>query len=564
MDWQNDALRELAQIYGLQTTYRDAGGQRRQVSEQALLATLQALGAPLAGPDDVPDALRQSHLEQWQRCCEPVTVAWEGQPVHIELRLPANLSNSRVNCRLKIERGTTKEWTFDLAQLPPVAGTTIESVDYQVKQLPLPGKMPQGYHQCFITMPGFKCQSMIIAAPPKAYLPPDETTKRLWGVFMPLYALRSKHSWAAGDINDLEQLLRWTQGLGGNTVGTLPLLAAFLDEPFSPSPYSPASRLFWNEFYLNLNAIPELKLCQPARDLLKSQALQKEIAALHNAPLVDYRWGMAVKRQILELLARYCSGTPGREAALQSWISANPAARDYARFRATMEKQHAIWSRWPQRMYNGVLQAGNYAPSTERYHLYVQWLAHEQIDALSKQARKRGPGLYLDLPLGVHRAGYEVWRERKAFAREADCGAPPDQLNTAGQNWEFPPLHPEGIRQQGYRYYIATLRHHMQHAGILRLDHVMGLHRLFWIPRGLAARDGVYVKYRAEEFYAILALESHRHQTLLVGEDLGTVSPHVRASMDRHKIYRMHILPFEIRQIPSQGPHPPRPAPWPR
>ncbi|WP_449241602.1 4-alpha-glucanotransferase [Desulfoscipio gibsoniae] len=557
MDSQYEALRRLSQMYGLQTTYHDAGGQHRQASEQSLLATLQALGAPLDGLSDVPGALRQKRMKKWQSCCEPVTVAWEGRPVHIDLRLPGNLCNSRASCRLDMENSDIKEWVCNLALLPPVERATVEGVDYQVKQLPLPGGLSPGYHHCTVTMPGLTRRTLLIAAPLKAYLPPGEAAKRLWGVFMPLYALRSEHSWAAGDVADLKQLLQWTQRLGGDTVGTLPLLAAFLDEPCAASPYSPASRLFWNEFYLDITAAPELEQCQAARDSLNSPTLQEETAALRRAPLVDYRRGMAIKRHIMELLAQCCVKMPAREAALQNWATAHPAARDYARFRAAMEKQRTVWPQWPERLQSGTLQAGDYEPSAEHYHLYVQWLAHAQFHALAEQARRRKAGLYLDLPLGVHRAGYDVWREQQSFARGADCGAPPDQLNTSGQNWAFPPLHPESIRQQGYRYYIAVLRHHMRCAGILRLDHVMGLHRLFWIPKGLTACDGVYVRYRAEEFYAILALESHRHQTLLVGEDLGTVPSTVRASMDRHKIYRMHILPFAMSRIPRQGPHRP-------
>jgi len=558
MDKQFETLRRLSGMYGLQTAYREAGGQLRRTSETAMLAALQALGAPLNGPADVPGALRQRHVEQWQSCCEPVAVARANRPVHIELRLPASLCDSQADCRLELEDGALQEWTCALAQLPPLKATTVEGVNFQVKQLPLPGHLPLGYHHCTITLPGLTGRIMLITAPDQAYLPPGETGQRLWGLFVPLYALRSEHSWAAGDLAELEQLLHWTWSLGGSTVGTLPLLAAFLDQPFSPSPYSPASRLFWNEFYLDINAVPELKLCQVAQNLLDSAAFQEEVAELRQAPYVDYRRGMAVKRRVLELLAQYCIQVPVRTAALQAWASANPSAQDYARFRAAMEKQHTVWPQWPDRMRSGNLQSGDYEPAGEHYHLYVQWLAQDQFHTLAGSARQRGLGLYLDLPLGVHQDGYDVWREPQAFARGAECGAPPDQLNTAGQDWEFPPLHPEGIRQQGYRYYIATLRHHMQHAGILRLDHIMGLHHLFWIPKGLAASDGAYVKYRAEEFYAILALESHRHQTLLVGEDLGTVPPAIRSSMNKqHKLYRMHIMPFELGCSPRKGLHRP-------
>jgi 4-alpha-glucanotransferase len=197
-------------------------------------------------------------------------------------------------------------------------------------------------------------------------------------------------------------------------------------------------------------------------------------------------------------------------------------------------------------MRDGLLREGDYDPETERYHLYAQWAAEEQLQALAAETRKNGSGMYLDFPLGVHGAGYDVWREREAFVMSASTGAPPDALFEDGQDWGFPPLHPERIREQGYSYYIACLRHHLRHAGVLRLDHVMGLHHLYWIPPGMSAREGIYVRYRSAEFYAVLALESRRYKTAVVGEDLGTVPPYVRADMSRHGLHRMYVLPFEI------------------
>ena len=216
-----------------------------------------------------------------------------------------------------------------------------------------------------------------------------------------------------------------------------------------------------------------------------------------------------------------------------------------------MEKQRASWTKWPERLREGTLLGGDYEPEAEHYHLYDQWLAREQFQNLSAGARQRGLSLYLDFPLGVHGGGYDVWRGQAIFVREASSGAPPDELFGGGQDWHFPPLHPERLREQGYRYFIACLRHHLRHAGILRLDHVMGLHHLYWIPAGLPAAEGVYVRYRSEEFYAVLTLESRRSQSLIVGEDLGTVPGYVRRAMARHRIQRMYILPFETTGIPG-------------
>jgi 4-alpha-glucanotransferase len=182
----------------------------------------------------------------------------------------------------------------------------------------------------------------------------------------------------------------------------------------------------------------------------------------------------------------------------------------------------------------------------------VQWLAQEQIQELSQPGPEGGAGLYLDLPLGVHPHGYDAWRRQDLFVRSFTVGAPPDPLSAAGQNWGFSPIHPENLRRSGYDYYIACLRHHFAAADLLRIDHVMGLHRLFWIPQGMDGSAGVYVRYPAEETYAILSLESHRNQVGLVGEDLGTVPPGVRPAMRRHGLHGMHVAYFEMAAGPEQ------------
>lgn len=390
---------------------------------------------------------------------------------------------------------------------------------------------------------------MLISAPRRAYLPaPQDPAARTWGVFLPLYALRTGRSWGTGDFTDLEALLDWVGDLGGGVVATLPFLAAFLDEPCEPSPYVPASRLFWNELYLDPSRSPDLPRCPEAQALLGSAALRGELARLRGAPLVDYRAAMRAKRPVLEALARSVFREPSaRREALLAFAAARPHLEDYARFRAVGERLRRPWHAWPSHLREGEVRAGDYDEDARRYHLYVQWLAHEQLSALAGQARRRGPGLYLDLPLGVHPDGYDAWREREVFARGVSGGAPPDAFFTKGQDWGFPPLHPQRLRAQRHRYFIAVIRHHLEHAGVLRLDHIMALHRLFWVPWGMEARQGVYVTYPAEELYAILTLESHRHRAVIVGEDLGTVPPRVRRAMHRHGVVRMYVVQYEAR-----------------
>lgn len=547
-------LYRLAQLYGIQMAYYDVSHRRRQASPEALIAVLQSLGAPIVTLQDAPQALRGRQQELWQRILEPVAVVWNGKPLPLRVRLLVREADAFLSCQLKLETGERQSWEWCGADLPVVETAEIEGTQYVVKQLLLPAMLPWGYHQFTLELPGRHSEALIVSAPLKTYISREQQENRMWGVFLPLYALHTKDSWGAGDFSDLEALMDWCTTIGAQVVATLPLLATFLDEFCEPSPYLPASRLLWNEFYLDINKIPELQRCPSAQALLDSSSFQKDIKTLRNSSLVDYHRQMVLKRRVLENLCECCfTNSSGRLEALQHFIKVHPVIEDYARFRATCESQHNSWRFWPQPLRDGTLKDTDYNKGNKRYHMYVQWLAQQQIEDTWQKARKNDLLLYLDLPAGVHPDGYDVWRERDVFILGTSAGAPPDIVFPKGQNWEFPPLHPEKIREQGYRYIIAHLRHNLQHAGVLRIDHVMGLHRLFCIPEGLEASQGVYVRYRAEEFYAILALESHRNRSIIVGEDLGTVPPYVRPAMKRHGLHGMYVVHYELADNSRKG-----------
>jgi 4-alpha-glucanotransferase len=336
------------------------------------------------------------------------------------------------------------------------------------------------------------------------------------------------------------------------------MLAAFLDKPVEISPYVPVSRLFWNELYVDPRQAPEFAQAPAAARLAHAHFFQQDIQKLRGTALVDHARLMTLKRPLLEAMARWLAETkPERYAQFQSFVDSHPRLRDYAAFRAATEKQGKPWMQWPQRLRGGKLQAGDYDSAAEQYHLYAQWLAEEQMQTLAAKDRRSGAGLYLDYPLGVHPDGYDAWRERALFAQGADAGAPPDSLFAGGQKWGFPPLHPEALREDRYRYVIECMRHQFRHASWVRLDHVMGLHRLFWVPAARTPKEGVYVRYHPEEWYAIICLESHRAKTVVVGENLGTVPPEVTREMGRRGLKPMYVLQYEA----TSGAPPLRPIP---
>lgn len=546
-------LPQLARLYGVQTSYYDVAHSRQQAPAESLLAALKALGAPVESLADIHSALREKRQALCQRMLEPVNVVWGGESPAIKVQLPKALADATLVSYLETETGEQKFWRWSGANLATLQDVEIEGIKYVTKEIPLPEGLPLSYHRFVLEMPGKSVETLIIAAPRKSYMPPTAQENRLWGVFLPLYTLNTRENWGSGEFPDLETITEWVASMGGNVIATLPLLPTFLEKPFEPSPYNPVSRLLWNEFYLDVTKSPDLARCPSALSLLESISFQKEIETSRHSALVDYYRLMALKRRILSELCRcFFAESSERLQDFYNFIQNYPIVEDYACFRATLEKQRVPWRLWPEPLRDGVLREGDYDETVKRYYLYVQWLAHEQVQSLFKKSRKNNTMLYLDLPVGVHPDGYDVWRERNVFGLEASAGAPPDAVFTRGQNWRFPPLHPERIREQGYRYTIAYMRHHLQQAGILRIDHVMGFHRLFWIPKGLEASQGVYVRYRAEEFYAILALESHRSKTIVVGEDLGTVPPYVRPAMSCHGLQRLYVLQYELACNPQK------------
>jgi 4-alpha-glucanotransferase len=539
-------LRALARMHGVQTWYMDAAGALQQASTETLIGTLRALGAPLEGPADVGDAIQARAELLRNTVIEPVHVAWDGHLRSIEVRDP-DVGTSPLQIHIYLEDGGVRSWTVQPQPVPAGAGFTVESC----ARLPIDCTLPLGYHRLEIETPARTAEATIISAPRRAFV--DE--RRSWGVFAPLYALHSARSWGIGDFTDLGRLLEWTGERGGNFVGTLPLLAAFLEEPFEPSPYAPASRLFWNELYIDPERLPGAG-DGPGVDV------RAEWLACRAGRLVDYRHTAAMKRQVLNAAAvRFFEGGGDRSADWQRFLAAYPAVEAYARFRAVGDRQRTGWPAWPERLRGGTIEAGDYDPADERYHLFAQYSADRQLAEVAGGARTAGARLYLDLPIGVHGDSFDVWRQPELFARGASAGAPADALFSGGQDWGFPPLNPDSVRRDGYRYISDCIRHHLRYAGMLRLDHVMALRRLYWVPAGLSAKEGAYVRYPQDEWVAMLTLESVRHQATIIGEDLGTVPPEVREAMDRHAMQRMHVVQFEAT---SDGeppiPDPPEPV----
>ena len=539
-------FRELARAAGLDTTYTDWRGKPAASSDGSVLSALHALGIEIAFPDDAPRVLAAVERDRWREVVPPVVIGWDGALV-VPFSVQADVDGIW-EVEVTTEAGQTVRARGRLFELPADSHAWPGGQVHCVRRATVPvGEL--GYHRVAWGVHSAHGEALGIAAPRKAWGGPGEGPRR-WGVFAPVYGLAAPETGQAGDLLTLRRLFREVERRGGRYVATLPILAQFLDEPYAFSPYSPASRMFWNELYLDLH--------QLAADVGAAAPAAPPIVP--GTP-IDFREQYHWRRHALDPLAVAVLADPQRSAEIDAW-AVQSGAYDYAAFRALGEAARLPWQAWPAQLRERVPLVTTRADAIAlgadgahiNTHLVAQWAMGRQLASLARGA----VSLYLDLPVGVSSDAYEVWRYRHLFLTDLAAGAPPDPLFLGGQNWGLPPLFPAAQRRDQYRYFRRCVRHHMSVAGMLRIDHVMGLFRLYCVPHGQPATDGVYLRYPADELLAILTLESHRAECAIAGEDLGTVPPQVRPAMERHGMFRLHVgqwfLPAKEGDAPEPSP----------
>ncbi|HJY77081.1 MAG TPA: 4-alpha-glucanotransferase, partial [Burkholderiales bacterium] len=370
---------------------------------------------------------------------------------------------------------------------------------------------------------------------------------RTWGFMVQLYGVRSQRNWGVGDFGDLKALVELAASLGAGVVGVNPLHAAYV------SPYSPSSRHALSTVYLDIEAIPEFAQCGEAQRLTQSRAFLARLLQLRKAELVDYDGVRAVKHEVLELLYACFRKDRARRRRFAEWqAKSSKELRDFALYEALREELGSGgWQSWPREFQTpgsvAVRRFEKQKLERVEFHAYLQWNARQQLDLAQRRAQELAMpvGLYFDLALGADRGGAEVWSDRAAYAAGASIGAPPDDFNPRGQDWGLPPYSPRALRAAGYRPFVELLRANMPQGGALRLDHVMALARLYWIPAGNKADRGGYVHYPLEDLLGLLAQESRRNRCMVIGEDLGTVTGELRKALNDAGVLSYRPLFFE-------------------
>ena len=552
---EHDELVQLAAELGVQSEYWDTQGHRRLATPEALVAVLRSLGAPVHVRSELGELRRFAALER-ARPVEPVLVGHAGEPFELDVRVPSVGGAERVVIHFHPDGADPRRIEIVLDRVPEVGRVTADGRDHVVRRIRIDADpwVGIGYHRVTVELGGALHSTTLIVAPRR--VPAPAASERTWGVLAPLYSCRPDDVYGP-NVGDLARIGAWIDGLGGRVVATLPILATYLAEPYDPSPYAPVSQRYWNELYLDIAATPELAASAAARALLDDPATRASAEALRTEALFDHRRRYALIRPVLDELAATCLAAPAAaRAEFDLWVADHPDARRYAAFRAATDRSRTGWHAWglgPGRLPGG--EDGSREAST---HLWAQWAMSRQLEGVASALEARDVRLYLDLPVGTSGDGYDTWSDSELYSWGCGVGAPPDDFFGDGQNWGFPPVNPFVSRAQGHRRLAASLRHHLSAAAMLRLDHVMGFHRLYWVPDGMAATEGVYVRYPAEEMFAVLAVEASRRRARIVGEDLGTVPDEVRDALDRYGLLGMYVSQFQLPD--RQG----APVPMPR
>jgi 4-alpha-glucanotransferase len=562
----------LGSLCGITSQYWDNFGRRHRTSQATYRDLLSAMGVGWEDPEGLDREITRRQLGSWGAMLAPVQLirpapCLAGATLRLWFPGPEPPAAADVLAEMVSETGMRYHWERRLKVAGRLKTQAVPGGFRVAVRLPLPADLELGYYDLTLKVrSGGREESgrtRLIAAPSRAYAPAWlEEGRRAWGLNVPLYALRSRANWGVGDFADLMEIVRWAGPLGAAFVGVNPLHAVGGRASADPSPYSPTSRIFLNVLYLSLEAAPEMAACRQAQDLVASPEFQDAKARLAGASLVSYDEVGGLKRRVLKLLYEtFCQAHGGPEAPPRTdrgqefsrFIEAGgESLARFGQFSALADHlQQGDWRRWPglyQHPENpAVAEFAREHGKEVRFYQYGQWLAATQLGQVYQEAQNQGLPftLYEDLALGASPGGFDTWAHQELFARGPAIGAPPDAFNPQGQNWGLPPLIPERLRESGYQLFIDTLRANLPPGGMLRMDHVMGLFRLLWIPRGVAAARGAYVNYPARELLAILALESVRRRALIIGEDLGTVPPRIRRELGKSRVFSYRVFYFE-------------------
>jgi len=540
------SLTALADRLGVACAYHDWVGNFVTVDEVTVVGVLAALGVRADTENDRIAAVAELDRQYWSRALPPTVVARSGTDapfwVHVTHGAPARVW-------VRLEDGTVRSGIRQADNFTPpfdLDGRLVGEATFV-----LPADLPLGYHRIHLRSDDREFDTALIVTPAWLGLPERMGNRRIWGLATQLYSVRSAGSWGIGDLTDLADLAVWAGSEHrADYVLINPLHAAAPATPMEPSPYLPTSRRFVSPLYLRIEAIPEYAgMSKRGRvDKLRAGA----IAGAAESGIIDRDAAWAAKRAALKRVYR-APRSAGRQLAFEAFVRREGAALDdFATWCALAEKHGPDWRRWPAGLQHpaaaAVAEFARDHPRAVDFHRWLQWQLDDQLAGAQSQALRSGMdlGIMADLAVGVHPSGADAWALQDVLAGGVTAGAPPDEFNQLGQDWSQPPWRPDRLEELGYQPFRALIAAVLRHAGGVRIDHIIGLFRLWWIPSGAPPTEGTYVRYNHDAMIGILALEAHRAGAVVVGEDLGTVEPWARDYLQDRGLLGTSILWFEI------------------
>jgi 4-alpha-glucanotransferase len=530
-------LDELSDISGIIPEYYDIWGEKRILTPGTKKVVLDAMGFKVSTIGEIKKELRKRKTPSFAE--RVIVISRMKQPAEFTLNILYKNRPVKIRWKVDDEYGNVEEYEEEIT---PKDVFEVEGSKYSKITLSDKKTRAIGYYDIEFDCGGIKGRTRLIVAPEACHIAPG--FGRVWGVTLNLYAIRSKENWGIGDFGDLLRIIDWVSGLGGSFVGINPLHAIPNSLPSGISPYGAVSRLYRNFIYIDMKKVHGIAVGKYI----------SEIEALRKTEFIDYEGAASLKMKALrESFASFKEKKESPEyAGFMEYVKKEGSQlEDFAAYWALSGIHGTDWRLWPTELREphgeavGTFRQGH--KDKILFYEYIQWLLDSQLSGAESRAKGNGMkiGLYHDLAIGATAGGADAWSMATAFARSADVGAPPDDFSPGGQKWGVPPLIPERLRELRYEIFIKTIRKNFEHGGLIRIDHALGLFRLFWVTEGLKPVDGAYVKYPAEDFLRIIALESERAGTMVVAEDLGTIGPEVRDSLRRFDMLSYRLFYFE-------------------
>jgi len=555
------AIQQLAEQVGFHNEYTNCFGQQVYAEDESRASLLNAMGYDVSSEDIIYQQIETLKNSQWLRLIAPTEVIKEelSEPV---VDIVLNENEQKLQYQVEMENGELVKGNVSVNDSDIESQKTIDKQSYRRVTLKLP-KMPMGYHTLTVNSGERVATSTLIVAPQKCYQPSDAAAFKMWGLAAQVYSLRHSTSIGMGDFSALKRLVEQAGQKGASLIGVNPLHPLFPSNPAHRSPYSPSSRNFWNVMYLDPRAFPNFSDCKAVQEALERGENRTLIEQLNSQEHIDYAVLGRFKLSLFELLfkdfqEKHLSKNSALAQAFQSFrIEQGKDLDILTTYEALYEHFHQLdrnaygWRDWPEDYQSPTTPAVKaFAEEfSDRidFFAFLQWNADRQLTAIKETAERAGMpvGLYLDLAVGSDGGGADVWSNREVYVAGGAVGAPPDATNTIGQDWGLTPINPVALKEQGFQALIKPMRSCMRHAGALRIDHVLGYMRQYWVAPGKRADEGIYISFPFEDMLRVIALESQRSRCIVIGEDLGTVPEGFGEIMANAGLLSYRVLFFE-------------------